>query len=342
MHTATDAGSVDEAPQLAAKLHDLVDRVAGGAGELVDDDALLAGRLVQQRRLADVRAPEDRDPARAAELRLRDGGDVGQHLHDLVEEVGDAAPVDRRDGVGLTETEVPQGRGLRLLPSVVDLVRDEEDGLLRGAQQPHDGLVGRRRADHRVDDEQHHVGEVDRDLGLRGDGAVDALGIRLPPARVDEGEAAVHPLGLVRHAVTRDTRGVLDDGLAAAEDAVHERRLADVRPPDDRDHRQRRQQLDDLAAGGEPGEQVGVFVVEVVVGQRRAQRLGARFGELLVEVRHLLFEAVGAAFVLVVSGHRGSPGWVRHRPRRRPAGRPPRSVRNRGRSSRRRSRHRRR
>ena len=48
-------------------------------------------------------------------------------------------------------------------------------------------------------------------------------------------EAAVHPLGLVGDAVARDAGGVFDDRLAAAEDAVHERGLADVRPADDRD-----------------------------------------------------------------------------------------------------------
>ena len=75
MHATTDAGGVDEPPQLAAELDDLVDRVAGGAGQLVDDDALLARGLVQQAGLADVRPAEDRDPARAADLVLRDRGD---------------------------------------------------------------------------------------------------------------------------------------------------------------------------------------------------------------------------------------------------------------------------
>ena len=102
--------------------------------------------------------------------------------------------------------------------------------------------------DHRVDDEQHDVAQVDRDLGLRGDGRVDAARVGLPAAGVDEREAAVHPLGLVRHAVAGDAGGVLDDRLAAAEDAVHERGLADVRAADDRDDRQRRQVLDAVLA----------------------------------------------------------------------------------------------
>lgn len=48
VHAATDAGRVDEAPQLSADLDDLVDGVAGRAREFVHDDALLACRLVEQ------------------------------------------------------------------------------------------------------------------------------------------------------------------------------------------------------------------------------------------------------------------------------------------------------
>ncbi len=68
---------------------------------------------------------------------------------------------------------------------VVDLVGDQEDGLAALAQQLDDVLVGRGRADHGVDDEQHDVAQVDRDLGLRGDGGVDAARVGLPPAGVD-------------------------------------------------------------------------------------------------------------------------------------------------------------
>ena len=54
------------------------------------------------------------------------------------------------------------------------------------AQHLDDVLVGRGGADHGVDDEQHGVGQVDRDLGLRGDGGVDALRVGLPAAGVDD------------------------------------------------------------------------------------------------------------------------------------------------------------
>ena len=303
VHATTDAGGVDEAPHAAAELDDLVHRVARGAGELVDDHALLPRGLVQQRGLAHVRAPEDRDAAGAADLLLGDRGDVRQHLHDLVEEVGDTAAVDGRDRVRLAEAEAPEGSGLGLVPGVVDLVRHEEHGPAGLAQHLDDLLVGRGGPDHRIHDEQHDIAQFDRDLGLRRDGRVDAAGVGLPAAGVDHREAAVHPLGLVGDAVARDAGGVFDDGLAAAEDPVHERGLADVRASHDRDDRQCGQELDAVLAELDAREQRRVFVFELVVGERRAQRGRPLFGELLVEVCELLDEIVGAAFVLFVSVH---------------------------------------
>lgn len=47
------------------------------------------------------------------------------------------------------------------------------------------------------------------------------------------------PLGLVRHAVAGDAGLVLDDRLAAADDAVHQGRLADIRAADDGEDRKR-------------------------------------------------------------------------------------------------------
>ena len=306
VHATADAGGVDEAPQPSAEVDDLVDRVARGAGEFVDDDPLLPRGLVQQRGLAHVRATQDRHTSRSADLVLGDRGDLRQHLHDLVEQVGDAAAVDGGDRVGLAETEVPQRGGLGLVARVVDLVGHEEDGLAALAQQPDDVLVGRGGADHRVHDEHHDIAEVDGDLGLRGHRCIDALRVRLPAAGVDEREPAVHPLALVGDAVTGDAGGVLHDGLAAAEDAVHERRLADVRATHDGDDREGRRELDAVLTEGDAGEQRRILIVQLVIGEARAQRGGALLGEFLVEVRELLLEAVGTAHVLFVFSAHGS------------------------------------
>lgn len=257
---------------------------------------------------------------------LGDRRDVGQHLHDLVEQVGDAPAVDRRHRVGLAEAEVPQGRGLGLLAGVVDLVGDEEDGLACLAQQSHDVLVGRCGADHRIDDEQHDVREVDRDLGLKGDRPVDASGVGFPAAGVDQREPAIHPLGLVRHAVARDAGGVLDDGFTATEDAVDQRGLADVRATHDRHDGQRGEELDPVLTAHEPLEEFSVLLVEVVVLEADAQSRGALLGEVVVERGEVLCQMVFAGVLelvevgVVVSGHLGLLSEAGRPPARRPNG----------------------
>ncbi len=235
VHLLADTGGVDELPGDATEFDQLVDRVAGGAGQLVDDDAVLLRHLVQERGLADVRAADQRDAARAARGGAAEGlrGGLGQGLQDGVEHVAGAAAVQRGDRVRHTEAERPQGGRVGFAALAVDLVGAQHDGLARLAQQAYDGLVGVGGADLGVDDEDDRVGGLDGVLGLGGDGGVDAEDVLLPAAGVDDLEAAAGPFGLVRDAVAGDAGLVLDDRLAAADDPVHQGRLADIRAADD-------------------------------------------------------------------------------------------------------------
>src|SRR5690606_11251439 len=216
------------------------DGVAGGAGDLVDDDPLLAGDLVQQRGLAHVRAADQGDPARTAH-----GGAEGlrgrlrQRLEDLVQHVAGAAAVQGGHRVGLAEAEGPQVGGVGLAARAVHLVGAQHDRLARLAQQPDDGLVGVGGADLGDHHEHHGVRGLDGVLRLSGDGGVDAEDVLLPAAGVDDLEAAAGPLGLVGDPVPGDTGLVLDDGLAAADDAVHEGRLADIGAANDGEYGER-------------------------------------------------------------------------------------------------------
>ena len=106
-------------------------------------------------------------------------------------------------------------------------------GFLRLAEHLHDAFVGGGGADGGVDDEQDGVGEFHGHLGLLGDAGVDAAGVVLPAAGVDDGEVAAVPVRRVHDAVAGDAGGVLDDGLAAAEDPVDQGGLAHVGPADD-------------------------------------------------------------------------------------------------------------
>jgi len=161
-------------------------------------------------------------------------------------------------------------------------------------------LVGAGGAHVGVDDEEHGVGEVDRDFGLGGDGRVDAFGIRLPAAGVDEGEPASGPLALVGDAVAGDARGVLDDGFTTTENAVDQRRLAHVGSADDREHGKGRQVGDGIRIIRRGIEDVAVFLVKVVVLESRTQRVGAHQRVGLIEHSELLTQLGVEVAVLVV------------------------------------------
>ena len=140
----------------------------------------------------------------------------------------------------LAEAERPQLGGVGLATLVVDLGDGEHHRPAGTAQRAGDDEVGLGGAGLAVDHEQHEVGGGDRALGLRGDHRLQPAGVRLPAAGVDEGEPPSVPECVVGDPVAGHARHVLHDGLAAAQDAVDQRRLADVGPADDRDDRRGR------------------------------------------------------------------------------------------------------
>ena len=123
-----------------------------------------------------------------------------------------------------------------IAPRVVDLVRHEQHGLVRDAQDLGQLLVAGRDPDLRVDHENNEVCIGDRALCLVGNlpgeivlaGDVDAAGI-------DQQEALARPLADELLAVARRPARVVHDGGARTRQPVDERRLADVREADDRD-----------------------------------------------------------------------------------------------------------
>ena len=177
--------------------------------------------------------PEDRDADRALLDLLRAG--AGKHRHDRVEQVAAAVAVYRRDGDRVAEAEPVELEREHVLARVVDLVREEEHGLVGAAEDRGQLLVAGHHAGPRVGDEEDEVGFGDRGLRLLGDrarqrrrvGDVDAAG-------VDQQEAVPVPLADELFAVTGDAGCLVHDGGAALREPVDERRLADVREADDR------------------------------------------------------------------------------------------------------------
>ena len=163
-----------------------------------------------------------------------------QRPDDRVEQVAGPAAVRCRDGIGLVPTEGMELGGLDLALLVVGLV-DRDDHRRRGAAQQLGRLeIGGRHADRGIDDEHDHVGLGDGQPCLLLDTQLDrVVGIDLEPARVDQHEPAAVPFRVAVQPVPGRPGAVLDDRRARADDAVEQRALADVRPADDGDERDR-------------------------------------------------------------------------------------------------------
>ncbi len=232
---AADAGGVDEhhPARGLAEFDDRVDAVARRPRDLAHDRALGADERVEEARLSDVGAADD-GHARVGRLGFLHRR--GQLLGDRVEEIAGADPLDRRDRERRAQAELVELRGLRLAAPGVGLVRDEEHGLSATAEQVGDVVLDRKDAALRVDDEQDHVGLPDRGLRLAAYGRLHLAGLRVVESPgVDERELAAAPLGGRVDAVARRAGKVLDDRDAFTDEAIEQRRFADVGPPNDRD-----------------------------------------------------------------------------------------------------------
>src|SRR5262249_54900430 len=116
------------------------------------------------------------------------------------------------------------------------LVGDKNRGLARLAHEIGERAVGRRRPRARVDQEQDRIGGRDRGLGLLLHAAGQAFGRGLyEPRRVDGGEGEIAEPRVALAPIAGNPREVVDQCEALADQAIEQRRLADVRPSDNGD-----------------------------------------------------------------------------------------------------------
>src|SRR3954470_16264316 len=235
LRLAAQAGGVDEDHAAPVDLERQVDRIARRSRHLGDDHALGAEHAVDERRLADVRPPDDREADRVVLLLLVLL--LGQQLDDAVEQVAGAEALRGRDGDRLAEAERVELRRERDVADRVDLVGGDHDGAaLPAAQEVGELLVAGAQPGARVDDEDHGDRVGERRLRLLADRAGDRVWVeKVHAARVDQREAPAVPLARDLVAVARDPRALVHDRLARAGQAVDERGLPDVRVADDRD-----------------------------------------------------------------------------------------------------------
>ena len=126
------ARRVDEHERRVAALQHRVDRVARRARDLRDDHPLAADEPVEERRLAHVRAAEDRDADRLGPD--RDLARARQARDDLVEQVAGAVTVEPRERPRVAEAEPVEDRRVAVAARVVDLVGEHDHRPLGGAK----------------------------------------------------------------------------------------------------------------------------------------------------------------------------------------------------------------
>ncbi len=139
-----------------------------------------------------------------------------------------------RDRLAEPERERLQHAGLAV--AALALVGDD-DGVASGAaRQLGEGAVRRRQPGAGVDHEQQDIGFGDGGLGLGPHAALEALGLGLFKAgRVDDAEFEMAEPAVALAAVAGDAGAVVDQRQALADEAVEERRLADIRTADNGD-----------------------------------------------------------------------------------------------------------
>ena len=235
------ARGVDQGELAAVARERHEDAVACGARHLARDHPLLTDEPVDERRLTDVRAADDSDADASIGhgVAIDDLGRVPSFEHQI-HEVTTAVAVRRGDRMWLTEAERMEIRtsGRRIEP--LGLVDREEHGLAGTTQLARHKVILGGETSARIGKEHEHIGFGDGTLGLQAHRLLDARGLLDEATGVDDDigdrpEAAVAVL-----AIARDARHVRDQGVPGPGQAVEERGLADIRPPDQHHHRQHR------------------------------------------------------------------------------------------------------
>ena len=235
-----DPCRVHQSDSATAMLEMVVDRIARGAGYVADDRALLAEEAVQEARLADIRATDDRDGHLALSHR-RAGAwrEAAKALDEDIEEISGTDAMLRAHRVDGVETE--RGKLMRCpFPvDVVRLVRDQQDRLAALANQPGNLGIARIRARRRIDHEEDEVRVGDRHLRLVLDGDIDHTALRgLHAAGVDDPKAHSIPIRDRDQAVAGCSGSILHHRPTLAHNAVEEGALPDVRSTDQGHERQ--------------------------------------------------------------------------------------------------------
>src|SRR5579884_3893411 len=238
----TDTGGIDQHDLAPLELKFGIDGVARRAWHLADNGTLATQDGVEQGRFAHVWPPDDGDTHHVflflllARFLLR-----RQFLHDAVEQVASANALDGGKHNRLAQPQAIKFDGIHAPRLVICLVRGQNDGLLRAAQQVGHLLISGGNAGTRIDHEDDHVGLFNRQFRLRLDLVHDGAGLpvqanltdgnlrpQFQPASVNQREVAPIPVGIAIQAVAGGSRHILYNSPSLANHPVKKRRFANI------------------------------------------------------------------------------------------------------------------
>ncbi len=222
------------------------DRVAGDAGLGSGEHPLLAQDPVDQRRLAGIGAPDDRDAKRLVArilalvlvlgklVLIRQG--LAEHLAQRFHQIDDALAMFGREGQRIAEPQPVGFIEARLAGCSLGLVGDEDHRLAGTPDHLGKGLVHRCQAGARIDHEQDDIALGNRGFRLLSHppGKRGIIGL-LEACGIDNGEFQVIEIDIALATVAGDARPIINKRQLAADQAIEQRRLADIGTPDDRD-----------------------------------------------------------------------------------------------------------
>ena len=235
-----DAGRVDQFVLATVALKGHADTVPGRAGLIVDHQPVLAEQAVDERRLAHVRTPHDRDLQRLRRIggicrRLVVGVESGQRrLHHR----GHAVAVGGGNGGGRAESQRVKLRVHEFGIESFALVRRQNGALCVASRKIGDVLVGRGEATAPVHEYDRDVGLGERSHRLFRHALVDFRFTAREPAGVDDDVGTGPDPTESVLAIPGQSRVIRDQRIAGSGQPIEQRRLADVRPADDSDYRQ--------------------------------------------------------------------------------------------------------
>ena len=246
------AGSVVHAELPVPPVYVDGDGVAGDTGLWSGQHPFLADQPVHQGRFSGIWTSDHRDADRVLPDSIPAGGTVVGRSAPLNEgrsrgrlwqcrakrrvEIGEPLAVLGGDGNRLAEAELIGFEHAGLRRSALALVCDQDRGLARPAHEIGKIAVRRRCPRSNIDQEQHRVGSCDGGRGLLLHATRQALRRSLlETCRVDHREGEIAQPRAALPPIAGHPRAVIHQCRALADQAVEQRRLADIRPSDDGD-----------------------------------------------------------------------------------------------------------